>query len=124
MSGGGGGGGGSDWRPTPKPVGPTKGPGDGGPPQAPDPCNITETTNVNSPDPAIVATLAAGEVLDVVLDQGPPVRVLVRKGTRTLGSITSSQMRQLIDCLRNQRRYSATVLTIRGGMVQVRISLV
>jgi hypothetical protein len=120
----GGGGGGADWRPTSKPVGQTQGTGNGGPPQAPDPCIITETTNVNSPDPAIVTTLVVGEVLDVVLDQGPPVRVLVRKGTGTLGSITSSHMRQLIDCLRNQRRYSATVLTVRGGMVQVRISLV
>ena len=122
MSGGGGGGGG-DWRPSAIPVGKPSSGGNGGSTPPNDPCALSEVTNVNSPDPKVVPTIKTGEYLDVVLDAGPPARILVRKGSDVLGSITSSQMRQLIECLQNGRRYKATVLTVRGGMVQVRISL-
>jgi hypothetical protein len=75
MSGGGGGG---SARPDPvTPIAPKSGGGGGGPGGGggADPCILVEDTNLNSPVPAVVATLKPGDVLTVRLVVGPPVRV-------------------------------------------------
>jgi hypothetical protein len=88
----GGGGGGSDtWRPEPKPGPRPKGKGEnGGGGIPPDPCNITETTTLNSPNRTIVASLRAGDTLAVVFQAGPPQRLVAEQSPGVVaGSITS-----------------------------------
>ncbi len=138
MSGGGGGGGG-DWRPEPTPIKPKKptsgggagggsgggsGGGDGG--GEPDPCDISELTNLNSVNAAVLATLRVGDVLTVVYQPGPPARlVAVAASGATVGSITSPSMAQIILCItRGGHSYEATIVAIRGGICQVEISRV
>lgn len=118
MSGGGGGGG--DWRPDPiKPKARPKGDGGGG---EPDLCDISERTNLNSVDRSVLATVAAGSVLLVQYDQGPPRRLLAVTGNGAIvGSITSPSMPQVIQCMQAGRSYEAIVLSIHGGICQVEV---
>jgi len=131
MSGSGGGGGG-DWRPTPTPVPATPskkkppgsakgGGGGGGGITPPDPCNIIEVTNLNSVNAAVLATLRVGDQLDVVLQPGPPQRVLAQINGNTAGSITSRSHPQLIVCMSRGFTYQAEVVALQGAICQVRI---
>src|ERR1700693_3812498 len=104
MSGGGGGG---DWRPEPKPpperkerdVGGGGGKGKvGGSPS--DPCNIIETTSLNSVVRTVLTTLRVGDVLDVVFIPGPPQRLVAQASGSIAGSITSPSMPQIIQCIK------------------------
>ena len=125
MSGSGGGGGGN-WRPEPTPIPVTPktpkgrggGGGDGG---QPDPCYIVETTNLNSVNRTALATLRVGDQLDVVLQAGPPQRLLARIGTTIVGSITSRALPQLILCITQGRSYGAEVVALQGAICQIRI---
>jgi hypothetical protein len=123
---GGGGGGGDTWRPEPSTVvrksevGSQAGSGGESPPR---PCDIVETTTLNSPVRSVVATLRAGDVLEVVLDPGPPRRLLAQRANGDVaGAITSPSMLQLIRCITDgQYQYVAEVLSMRGAICQVRI---
>jgi hypothetical protein len=121
----GGGGGGSDtWRPEPKPGPRPKGKGgNGGGGIPPDPCNITETTTLNSPNRTIVASLRAGDTLAVVFQAGPPQRLVAEQSPGVVaGSITSPSMLQIIQCItQGGHAYVAEVLSIRGAICQVRV---
>lgn len=120
---GGGGGGGDSWRPDPKPtIRPTVGEGDEGGGQ-PDPCAISEVTNLNSVDRSVLATVRAGDTLPVVYLPGAPRRLVAQTGTGSVvGSITSPLMPQFINCItQSGRTYEAVVLSIRGGQCQVQV---
>lgn len=121
MSGSGGGGG--DWRPDPIPVSPkTKGGGGGGDGGPPDPCDISERTNLNSVDRMVLASLRAGHVLRVVYQAGPPRRlVAMNAANETVGSITSPAMAQIIQCIQAGVSFEAEVLSIRGALCQVEV---
>jgi len=123
MSGGGGGG---SARPdpvtpiAPKPGGTGGGSGGGG---GVDPCSLIEDTNLNSPVPAVVATLKPGDVLMVRLMPGPPVRVVVQTAAGlTAGSITGAKLPQIIKCLEAGVDYKADVVSVKGAAVRVRVS--
>lgn len=120
MSGSGGGGG--DWRPEPKePPKPKAGAGDGGT-QPADPCNITETTNLNSVNRTAVAALRPGDRLEIVFQAGPPQRLVAQTAAGVIaGSITSPSMLQIIQCIQAGNSYVAEVIAVRGGQCQVRI---
>ena len=78
-------------------------------------------TPLNSPVPAVVSTLHTGDRLDVVAqtDTGP---VFVQDSAGQIaGSITSTQLLDLLTCLANGFQYSAVVLAVSGGNVQVEI---
>jgi hypothetical protein len=110
MSGGGGGGGGTaDWRPTGNVGGGN------------DPCNVVETTALNSPVRAVVSTLNTGDVLDIVFVPGPPQQLLAQHNGRLAGSITSPSMLQIINCINQGHSYIARVLSVRGAICEVRI---
>ena len=113
------------WRPAPQnPIRPTKKGGQegGGGDQPPDPCAITETTNLNSVDQAVLATLHQGSVLSVVYQAGPPRRLVAEAAPGIVaGSITSPSMAQIIRCISNGYSYNAVVVSIRGAQCQVRI---
>lgn len=123
MSGSGGGGGDETWRPVPKAPAPDKGVGGGGGNGGDtDPCNLIERTSLNSVNSTALAKLAVGDVLNVEYQEGPPKRLLaVTQGKAAVGSITSTQMVQLISCITVGNQYVATVLSIRGAQCQVQI---
>jgi hypothetical protein len=88
-----GGGGGDTWRPNPKPTGKPKSGGGGGGDTQPDPCAISEITNLNSVDRAVLATVRVGDVLAVVYLAGPPRRLVVQ--TRAAGIVGSRMVKNL-----------------------------
>lgn len=113
---GGGGGGDEQWRPNPKV------PKGGGPDVIPDPCNVDETTNLNSVDRDVLKSVQIGSELAVVFQAGPPQRLVATTGGGAIvGSITSTSMLQIIQCIQGGVVYTATVVTIRGAVCQVRI---
>lgn len=110
----GGGGGDDTWRQTTRRKKP-KGADD-------DPCAIEEITTINSPDRAVLVLVRVGGDLDLILDRGPPRRLLARTpGGQTAGSITSPSLAQLIPCIQNGVSYGLQVLSLRGAVCQVRI---
>lgn len=107
--------------PTPRPTDGGGGGGGGGGGDT-DPCDIVETVPLNSPQPAIVATLNVGDVLDVVLvTTGPrPVLEVQRVGQRA-GALTHRNHLRLINCITDGRTYQAVVVRRSGGAVEVRV---
>jgi hypothetical protein len=123
------GGGHHDWRPEPKEApkgrgakggGPAGGGGGGGGGQ-PDPCEIVETTTLNSANRTALATLRVGDMLDVVFKAGPPQQLLAQSRGNTVGSITSPSMPQIIQCIRAGNSYAAEIKSIRGAICQVEV---
>lgn len=115
---------GGDWRPEAKPEPkPKAGAGDeGGGARPADPCNITETTNLNSVSRTAVAALRVGDRLNVVFQAGPPQRLVAQTQAGVVaGSITSPSMLQFIQCIQADNHYVAEVIAIRGALCQVRI---
>lgn len=87
-----------------------------------DPCDIISLTNLNSPVPAVVTALRSGDVLDVHLQVGPP-RILQARTSAGLvaGSITSPEMARIIECIRQGVVFVADVMSVSGGICQVRV---
>ena len=107
MSGGGGSGGGGAYS-------------GGGPPDEPYDCNkLRFEATINSPDPTVVATLTAGDTLEVTLEGPPTRRVVVAAPSGTLGSLVD-HLPRLIYCLQ-QRAFGATVVLIVGVVVRVNV---
>lgn len=78
-------------------------------------------TSLNSPNPDAVVDLIVGDLLDVIAttETGP---VVVRDDQgRDVGSITSTQLLDLLACLAEGFVYSAKVTSIAGGNVKVEI---
>ncbi len=120
------GGGGGSSRPEPiTPVVPRPGSGGGGDGGigVPDPCSLIEDTILNSPVPAVVGKLKAGDVLSVSLQRGPPVRVIVGTAAGvTAGSFTGAKLPQIIKCLEAGVAYKADVVSVKGAAVRIRVS--
>lgn len=74
---------------------------------------------VHSPVAALVSTLAVGDVLDVQLEPAPARRVVVMTGGSVVGSMVD-HLPQLIHCLQI-RAFTATVISISGSVVRVRV---
>jgi hypothetical protein len=111
----GGGGGDETWRKPAKPVG-------DGQPSGDDPCAVEEITTINSPDRTVLSSVIVGAVLDLVLDMGPPRRLLAHTGSgQVAGSITSPSLAQIIRCIQAGVSYGLLVLSLRGAVCQVRI---
>jgi hypothetical protein len=111
-----------NWRPDP--IQPRIQPNGGDEGCQPDVCNLVEVTNLNSVDPSILATLAAGMQLQVRYEPGPPRRLLAETGnSRIVGSITSQSMAQIILCIQAGRNYAAEIQSIHGGICRVEVHL-
>ncbi len=91
-----------------------------------DPCNIRDVGSLRSPDPAVLGTLAVGTTLGVeVRDiQGVPVLVAVTADGRSAGAIDCRREQDIIDCIRQNHRYSARIDARQGGAVSVGIGRV
>lgn len=124
MSGGGGGGGSRRESVTPvSPGGRGSSGSDGGQGANSNPCVLVEETVLNSPVPAVVASLGIGDILRVDLEKGPPVRVMIRTGAgQTAGAITGAKLPQIIACIEAGVEYAATVVSVKGGAVRIRVA--
>lgn len=101
---GGSGGGGGGWAPS-------------GP--APRCDTLSFTATVNSPQPAALATVNVGDILDVSLSPPPQQTVLVSKQGATVGALTGSKISTLVSCLQNGYRFEAEVVSLNGGICSV-----
>ncbi|MFC0387627.1 hypothetical protein [Muricoccus vinaceus] len=107
----------SDWREPARPV------RDGTGVTAVDLCDFTDRTPLASPNPPVIRSLSVGDLLSIILVKGPPTVVEARNGQgQTAGSITSTMLAQLTECLQGGRQYVAEVISIHGGtcIVEVR----
>lgn len=76
---------------------------------------------LQAPDEDVVATLDVGQVLELLLHTSPtPVIAVVTLDGREAGAIMPEEL--LISCLQQGVEYSATVISIRGGHVMLRIA--
>jgi hypothetical protein len=82
-------------------------------------------TTVSSPQPAAVANLQADEVLTIGIEQQATNRmVAVRDSNGDLVGSLTDHLRELIRCIQEGVDYEATVLSIQGGAVRVRVQAV
>lgn len=85
-------------------------------------CAIVEKTILNSPVHAVVSTLVANIELDVALEQTPRKRlVALNAGGAVAGSITSSRLVDLIECIEAGHEYIARVISVSSGRVEIEI---
>ena len=99
------------------------GPGPGGPSSGPgvDCSTLTFRTTLNSPDPDVVAQLNRGDILGVRAESDAGPIVAVTSEEEVVGSITSSQMAELLRCVDEGYTYVAIVRSISGGRVDVEV---
>ena len=97
--------------------------GGGGGGGASDPCDIVQTAALNSPQPAVVAGLNVGDVLDVMLGgtAARPVLEVRTPGGAIAGSLTHRGHVAIIDCIAAGNQYVAIVVQKSGGIVTVRV---
>jgi hypothetical protein len=91
-------------------------------PTAPrNPCeNLSFQAAINSPQAKVLNQLKLGSVLDVRLNK-TGTGVEVDFGKQTAGSLTGTQVAQLVNCLVSGFQYEATVVTLNGGNCVVRV---
>lgn len=97
--------------------------GGGGPVIDETPCTrVKFETQLTSPQPAVVATISVGDVLDVVLTQRQTVLVVeAQKNGVAVGGIAGLDATRLRTCLTDGHPFKATVLTVNGGQVRVKV---
>lgn len=80
-------------------------------------------TQISSPKSDVVKDLAPGTVLEVVLEQQGQLTVVVLKhGERVAGGVADPNVPRLRECISQGTQYSATVRSVQGGLVIVRIA--
>jgi hypothetical protein len=91
-------------------------------PSAPSsPCaRLTFQATINSPKPAVMNQLKVGDLLDVTLNPQGQGIILEYNG-QTAGSLTGSQVAQLVNCINSGFDYQATVVQLNGGQCVVRV---
>lgn len=97
--------------------------GGGGPAPNGDPCEkLTSETTLASPVRTVIAQLNVGTLLDVEVADTGGVRVVhaVYNGN-IAGSITSTIIHRIAECIETGHQYVAEVLSVQGGACRVRI---
>jgi hypothetical protein len=84
-------------------------------------CKLDIITHIATPNPAVIATLKVGDVLDVVLQAARGPVVLITKTKQQAGGILPDAIAELIQCISEGNNYQAKVIDKKGGNVQVRI---
>jgi hypothetical protein len=85
---------------------------------------LTSETTLTSPDRDVLSRLSKDVRLDVAVDNSGPrpvVRALYQG--RIAGSITSSVIQKLVECIEGGYVYVAEVLSVDGGACRVRVRL-
>lgn len=85
--------------------------------------NLVIKTNLASVDIDLLKTTKVGEILPVVAQNidGP---VVVIKGGKVLGTVLSSYLMDLLNCINNDTEYQAEIIKIDEAVCQVTISAV
>lgn len=85
------------------------------------PCDkLRFEAQLTSPQPAVVAMLSVGNVLDIVVaNMGGQIVVQVLKNGQVAGGLAGPDATRLRNCMNQGNTYSATVRTINGGQVRV-----
>ncbi len=85
--------------------------------------HFVERLQLSSPNPPVVGNLNLGEVLSVALNQSGSVPILeaITVSQQVAGSLIPRGMARLIECMGQGVNYSATILEINGGLVNVEI---
>lgn len=81
---------------------------------------------INSPQAAVLAGMAPGNVLQVSVDSSgvAPVLVVQTAGGVRAGSLTMANYLSVIACIGRGYDYEATIMTISGGIYDVRVARV
>jgi len=85
---------------------------------------LAQQTTLNSPDRAVVSRLQKGDVLDVRVNKvGKGVVVEALYNGQVAGSITSSIIQKLAECVENGYEYVADVIEVQGGACRIHVHL-
>ena len=80
------------------------------------PCgNISFRAVINSPQPAVIAILQPGAILQVKHQTLPTNAVIVEYAGQLVGALTGTKINQLINCLLDGFSFEAEVVEVRGG---------
>lgn len=83
---------------------------------------LREITTLNSPQKAVINLLSVGSLLDVILSmQGKAAVVQALYESQVAGTITSSIIQKLAECINEGHQYVAEVIDLKGGACRVRI---
>jgi hypothetical protein len=85
---------------------------------------ITSETTLSSPVPPVLAKIRKNDLLDIQVDHSgktPVVRAVFHG--ETAGSITSSVIQRIVECIEKGHVYVAEVLSITGGACKVRVRI-
>jgi len=83
---------------------------------------VSIKTNVISPDPTVLSTLVAGNLLDISLSTATGPLIAVTRSGNVLGAVFTKDPASLISCINGGYVYKATILSISGGDVQILIT--
>ena len=97
--------------------------GDGGGPDEGVNCNTLHfRTSLNSPDPAVIFTLKVKDVLTLAQRRADGPLLAIAPSGKVAGSIAGSLLLQLLRCIENGHEYTAVVIKVTGGNVEVEIT--
>jgi hypothetical protein len=79
-------------------------------------------TQIATPHPTGIAAVVVGDGLDVTLQLNAGQQVVaLTKGTTPVGGLSGGQLPRLRHCMNSGTRYTATVISVSGPRVMVRI---
>lgn len=85
---------------------------------------LSQQTTLNSPNRAVLAQLTNGAELEVSVNKsGKAVTVEALFNGQVAGTITSSIIQRLAECMENGYQYVAEVIDVQGGACRVHIRL-
>jgi hypothetical protein len=83
---------------------------------------LSQSTTLNSPNSAVLTQLRKGDLLDIQVSKaGKGVVVQALHNGQIAGSITSSIIQRLAECMEKGYEYVAEVIEIKGGACRVHI---
>jgi hypothetical protein len=87
------------------------------------PCErINFRASINSPQAAILTPLELKKILDVKLQTKPTISVVVEYEGAIAGSLTGTEVSNIINCIQNGFEYSATIVAIDKGNYTVQVT--
>ena len=90
----------------------------------PDCLGLNFLTTIASPDPDGVASVKKGDILSVALIEQAGVTIVgvLQSEDKVIGAVVSDRAAQLRECLQRGFTYGASITSVVGGAVTVRIS--
>lgn len=85
--------------------------------------NLVIRTNLSTVNTEVLGEIRVGDVLPVIAGGiDGPLQVL--KDDKVLGTVLSSRLMELLNCINNGTKYDATVEKIDGAICQVKIAAI